>query len=191
MSTQTDKKKIKIDNGTTFGKVYTDVASDAKYASATNFDALETKVIDLANDVIKKQDALTPGEHITISNNVISADDHPTNIALKNSGFALFDSDGNIFDSPTLFLDDDTITSYTKNGKTYITVPTTEVDAYTKTESDAKYATQTSLSNAVSSLEDKISLKQDALTAGDGISIDNNVISATSSGGCEVIIRSW
>lgn len=53
MSTETTKKKIKIDNGTEFAKVYTDKQTDSKLTA--------------------KQDVLTAGTNITIKDNVISA----------------------------------------------------------------------------------------------------------------------
>ena len=190
MSTQTDKKKIKIDNGSTFGKVYTDVASDAKYATQVNLEALQDKVSDIVNDLGNYQEKLTAGVNVVLSNNTISVPDIPTAIKLNSDfGLALYNGNTDLSDS-YVYLDSNTFETYTKNGNTYIAC-SVSVDAYTKTESDTKYATKTELSNQKSTLEDEISLKQDTLTAGDGISISNNVISATSSGGCEIIIRSW
>ena len=53
MSTETTKKKIKIDNGTEFAKVYTDKQTDSKLTA--------------------KQDKLTAGTNITINGNTINA----------------------------------------------------------------------------------------------------------------------
>lgn len=81
--------------------------------------------------------------------------------------------------------DNITLTENTADGT--VTIASTggsggTVDAYTKTESDAKYALKTdheTLAGEVATLEAD---KQDKLTAGTGITIDGNTISATGGG---------
>ena len=81
--------------------------------------------------------------------------------------------------------DNITLTENTADGT--VTIASTggsggTVDAYTKTESDAKYALKTdheTLEGEVATLEAD---KQDKLTAGTGITIDGNTISATGGG---------
>lgn len=76
-----------------------------------------------------------------------------------------------------------TLTENTADGT--VTIASTgggSVDAYTKAESDAKYALKTdheTLAGEVATLEAD---KQDKLTAGTGITIDGNTISATGGG---------
>ena len=81
--------------------------------------------------------------------------------------------------------DNITLTENTADGT--VTIASTggsggTVDAYTKTDSDAKYALKTdheTLAGEVATLEAD---KQDKLTAGTGITIDGNTISATGGG---------
>lgn len=125
-----------------------------------------------------KQDTLTAGTGIDITNNVISA-----------TGGTQVQSDWNQSDSSAV--------DYIKNKPT---IPDTS-DFVTKAEYNPK---EVAIANALTQLNDnkadktelpdtstfatktELNAKQDTLTAGTGISIQNNVISATGGGGTQV-----
>lgn len=68
MSTETTNKKIKIDNGTTFGRTYTDKAVDERLqglVSTTTF----TPVKEKANNSLQKPTGLTKTKLVGVGTN--------------------------------------------------------------------------------------------------------------------------
>ena len=144
----------------------------------TDNDAYTKTQVDTA--LSAKQDTLTAGTGIDITNNVISA---------TGGGGTQVQSDWNQSDSSAV--------DYIKNKPT---IPDTS-DFVTKAEYNPK---EVAIANALTQLNEnkadktelpdtstfatktELNAKQDTLTAGTGISIQNNVISATGGGGTQV-----
>ena len=157
-------------------------------------DAMEDISGDLSDLEENKQDKLTAGTNISIdANNVISA----------SGAAAQIQSDWNQTDSssvdyiknkPTIPTVPTNVSAFT-NDAGYLTQHQSLANYYTKTEVDAELSNQEEVvSQALNSLADSISNvelttsqalntldinKQDKLTAGSNITIENNVISAT------------
>ena len=181
----TDLNENKADKATTYTKTQVDQAID---------DALADISSDLSDLEENKQDKLTAGTNISIdANNVISA----------SGAAAQIQSDWNQTDSssvdyiknkPTIPTVPTNVSAFT-NDAGYLTQHQSLANYYTKTEVDAELSNQEEVvSQALNSLADSISNvelttsqalntldinKQDKLTAGSNITIENNVISAT------------
>lgn len=114
------------------------------------------------------------------SNSVIVVTDKSNMATFKSStnGDVLFV--GNINE---LTIDGNKVTKDTIVGEfTKIANASASVDAYTKAESDAKYALKTDHDTLAGEVTTLTTNKQDKLTAGTGITIDGNTISATGGG---------
>ena len=178
-----------------YTKTQVDTALAGK-VSQTEFDTKEEVISNALNDLESdKQDTLVSGTNIkTINNESILGSG---NITISGGGtFTQEQADWNQSDSsavdfiknkPTIPVVPTNVSSFV-NDAGYLTQHQSLADYYTKTESDGKYLTKTEydtdeevISRALNKLDDD---KQDKLTAGTNITIQNNVISA--SGGTQV-----
>ena len=178
-----------------YTKTQVDTALAGK-VSQTEFDTKEEVISNALNDLESdKQDVLISGTNIkTINNESILGSG---NITISGGGtFTQEQADWNQSDSsavdfiknkPTIPVVPTNVSSFV-NDAGYLTQHQSLADYYTKTESDGKYVTKTEydtdeevISRALNKLDDD---KQDKLTAGTNITIQNNVISA--SGGTQV-----
>lgn len=193
----------KADKSDTYTKNEVDTALSAK-VSQTEFDTKEEVISTALNELEEnKQDKLTAGANITIQNNVISstsepqvqsdwnqtdstavdyirnkpdtsefvtkAEYNPKEVAIAQ---ALTDLNENKADASDVYTKNQTDTAIsTAIGQIDLSDYQTKADADVKEE-----VISTALNNLAAN-------KQDALTAGTGISIQNNVISATGGGG--------
>ena len=199
----------KADKTDTYTKSQIDTALAAK-VSQTEFDTKEEVISTALNDLDEnKQDKLTAGQNITIQNNVISA----TGGTQIQSDWNQSDSSAVDFikNKPTIPDTSDFVTKAEYNPKELaVAEALTDLnerkadasDVYTKTQTDAAIQTavgQIDLSDYqtkedADTKEEVISTalnalntsKQDVLTAGANITIQNNVISATGGGGTQV-----
>lgn len=105
-------------------------------------------------DLSSKQDVLTPGDNITIENNVISSNQV---IELTQAEYDQLVEDEQVDESKIYIITD---------------APSINLNNYTLTSTTAALQTQVNANTAA------IATKQDALTAGEGITIENGVISA-------------
>jgi hypothetical protein len=178
-----------------YTKTQVDTALAGK-VSQTDFDTKEEVISNALNDLESdKQDVLISGTNIkTINNESILGSG---NITISGGGtFTQEQADWNQSDSsavdfiknkPTIPVVPTNVSAFT-NDAGYLTEHQSLANYYTKTESDGKYLTKTEydtdeevISRALNKLDDD---KQDKLTAGTNITIQNNVISA--SGGTQV-----
>ena len=178
-----------------YTKTQVDTALAGK-VSQSDFDTKEEVISNALNDLESdKQDVLISGTNIkTINNESILGSG---NITISGGGtFTQEQADWNQSDSsavdfiknkPTIPVVPTNVSSFV-NDAGYLTQHQSLADYYTKTESDGKYVTKTEydtdeevISRALNKLDDD---KQDKLTAGTNITIQNNVISA--SGGTQV-----
>lgn len=109
-------------------------------------------------DLSSKQDVLTPGDNITIENNVISSNQV---IELTQAEYDQLVEDEQVDESKIYIITD---------------APVIDLSKYALTSTTAALQTQVNANTAA------IATKQDALTAGEGITIENNVISASFDG---------
>ena len=176
-----------------YTKTQVDTALAGK-VSQTEFDTKEEVISNALNDLESdKQDTLVSGTNIkTINNESILGSG---NITISGGG-TQEQADWNQSDSsavdfiknkPTIPVVPTNVSSFV-NDVGYLTQHQSLENYYTKTESDTKYLTKTEydtdeevISKALNKLDDD---KQDKLTAGTNITIQNNVISA--SGGTQV-----
>ena len=107
-------------------------------------------------DLSSKQDVLTPGDNITIENNVISSNQV---IELTQAEYDELVEQGTVDEAKIYIITD---------------APEINLNNYTLTSTTAALQTQVNANTAA------IATKQDALTAGEGITIENGVISAES-----------
>ena len=176
-----------------YTKTQVDTALAGKVSQA-EFDTKEEVISNALNDLESdKQDTLVSGTNIkTINNESILGSG---NITISGGG-TQEQADWNQSDSsavdfiknkPTIPVVPTNVSSFV-NDVGYLTQHQSLENYYTKTESDTKYLTKTEydtdeevISKALNKLDDD---KQDVLTAGTNITIQNNVISA--SGGTQV-----
>lgn len=111
MSTETTNKKIKIDNGTTFGRTYTDKAIDERLQGLVST-ATFTPVQEKANNSLQKPTGLTKTELVGVGANGQENIEIGDNLTLANGKLSATGggSGGNAFD--TIVLSDDG-TTYT------------------------------------------------------------------------------
>lgn len=178
-----------------YTKTQVDTALAGK-VSQSDFDTKEEVISNALNDLESdKQDVLISGTNIkTINNESILGSG---NITISGGGtFTQEQADWNQNDStavdfiknkPTIPVVPTNVSAFV-NDAGYLTQHQSLANYYTKTESDGKYLTKTEydtdeevISRALNKLDDD---KQDKLTAGTNITIQNNVISA--SGGTQV-----
>ena len=178
-----------------YTKTQVDTALAGK-VSQSDFDTKEEVISNALNDLESdKQDVLISGTNIkTINNESILGSG---NITISGGGtFTQEQADWNQSDSsavdfiknkPTIPVVPTNVSSFV-NDAGYLTQHQSLANYYTKTESDGKYVTKTEydtdeevISRALNKLDDD---KQDKLTAGTNITIQNNVISA--SGGTQI-----
>ena len=111
MSTETTNKKIKIDNGTTFGKTYTDKAIDERLQGLVST-ATFTPVKEKANNSLQKPAGLTKTELVGVGTNGQENIEIGDNLTLANGKLSATGggSGGDDFDVITLSTD---MTKYT------------------------------------------------------------------------------
>jgi len=109
-------------------------------------------------DLSGKQDTLTPGDNITIENDVISANQV---VELTQAEYDELVEQGTVDESKIYIITD---------------APEINLNNYTLTSTTAALQTQVNANTAA------IATKQDKLTSGEGITIENNVISASFDG---------
>lgn len=129
---------------------------------------------EIANALSNKQDKLIAGANITISGNVISAagGSEPIDAYTKQESDARYQPKGDYLTSGDTYLKGEIDDKLARKLDASAYTPTDLSNYYTKSETSGK----TEIANALSN-------KQNTLTAGSGISIVNNVISATGGGG--------
>ena len=178
---------------------YTKTQSDAKYATKTELDTKEEVISTALNDLdTNKQDTLTAGTNITIEHNVISA---------TGGGGTQVQADWTESDTtdPSYIQHKPTLATVATSGdyndlSNKPTIPAAQVNSDWNASSGVAqilnkpdltvYATKADMdvkeeviSTALNELQEG---KQDVLTAGANITIQNNVISATGGGTAQV-----
>lgn len=111
MSAETTNKKIKIDNGTTFGRTYTDKAVDERLQGLVST-ATFTPVQEKANNSLQKPSGLTKTELVGVGANGQENIEIGDNLTLANGKLSATggDSGGEAFDVITLSSDETTYT---------------------------------------------------------------------------------
>lgn len=111
MSTETTNKKIKIDNGTTFGRTYTDKAIDERLQGLVST-ATFTPVKEKANNSLQKPAGLTKTELVGVGTNGQENIEIGDNLTLANGKLSATGggSGGDAFDVITLSGDETTYT---------------------------------------------------------------------------------
>lgn len=202
----------KADKSDTYTKAQVDTALSAK-VDQSDFDTKEEVISTALNTLnTTKQDKLTAGANITIQNNVISSTSEPQVQSDWNQtdttavDFIRNKPDTSDFVTKAEYNPKEkaiaeALTQLNENKADKTDIPNLD-NYYTKTQTDAAIQTavgqidlsdyQTKadadvkeevISTALNDLNNLAANKQDALTAGTGISIQNNVISATGGGG--------
>lgn len=111
MSTETTNKKIKIDNGTTFGKTYTDKAIDERLQGLVST-ATFTPVKEKANNSLQKPAGLTKTKLVGVGTNGQENIEIGDNLTLANGKLSAIGggSGGDVFDVITPSADGTTYT---------------------------------------------------------------------------------
>ena len=138
----------------------------------------------------KKQDKLVAGSNITLTEN--TTDGTVTIASTGGSGgtvdaYTKAETDEKLAKKQDKLVAGSNITLTENTADGTVTIASTggsggTVDAYTKAESDAKYALKTDHDTLAGEVTTLTTNKQDKLTAGTGITIDGNTISATGGG---------
>jgi len=169
-TTYTAGDGISIDNGVISA---TGTGGSSEWGNITGTLSDQTDLQDALDD---KQDVLTAGVGINITDNTISADTTETNlidtkqvVALPLANVALTGSYNDLVNTPSI----PTKTSDLNNDSNFATLSDIPTDN-NQLNNGAGYQTYDDVQNAISG-------KQDILTAGTGIDITNNVISSTQS----------
>lgn len=116
MSTETTNKKIKIDNGTTFGKTYTDKAIDERLQGLVST-ATFTPVQEKANNSLQKPAGLTKTKLVGVGANGQENIEIGDNLTLANGKLSATGGDGGI---PVV---EGTLTTTSEEGVYDITIP--------------------------------------------------------------------
>lgn len=132
------------------------------------------------SDLNGKQDTLTAGSNISISNNVISATDttYSAGTGIDITGTTISADTSVLATQSDLSSKQDTLTAGTNIQINGTTISATDTTYSAGTGIDIT-GTTISADTSVLATQNDLSSKQDTLTAGSNISITNNVISAT------------
>lgn len=132
------------------------------------------------NDLAGKQDTLTAGSNISISNNVISATDttYSAGTGIDITGTTISADTSVLATQSELSSKQDTLTAGTNIQINGTTISATDTTYSAGTGIDIT-GTTISADTSVLATQNDLSSKQDTLTAGSNITISNNTISAT------------
>ena len=132
------------------------------------------------NDLAGKQDTLTAGSNISISNNVISATDttYSAGTGIDITGTTISADTSVLATQSDLSSKQDTLTAGTNIQINGTTISATDTTYSAGTGIDIT-GTTISADTSVLATQNDLSSKQDTLTAGSNITISNNTISAT------------
>lgn len=168
-----------------------DDANELAVEAKTIGEAAQQTATDAATLAATKQDALTAGENITIQNNVISATGQTYSRATTTTNGLMSNEDRKILKNKGVYAPSSVVgTTTTDVSLTYSkNVSNEDGSTYTETAETVTLPSATTSTAGVMSSADKtkldgidLSTKQDALIAGDNITIQNNVISADGGG---------
>lgn len=174
-----------------------DDANELAVEAKENATAAQQTANDALSAVATKQDSLTAGEGITIQNNVISATATSYSRATTTENGLMSTEDRKVMKNKGIYVPSQTVATTNADLTLTFSKSTSNEDGSTYTEGiqNVVLPASTATTAGVMSAADKtkldgidMSTKQDVLTAGSNITIQNNVISATGGGGGVTIL---